>query len=435
MDILQYYSEGNKKFRFSTFVEDLKEDIAAHSLEIDVAGDNDWKALKEAWSSILKRFKTQNADVESRSLPSEDVFAFSTDTKISNIIYKQAVEAARCKLNYTNDLSKQDLLYFRILDFSLKKEANPLLTVFNKTDYDRFKAEFTTKIPISTYVGNTSKSYLARVEGTENKKQMIKLIKEEVMAEALGAEGDETVLCHSYFFGLCNEDSYLYFVLSPMFKNLLLNNPRNCLIFGETNLKAKAIEVNRYLDDDERRFSGPKIDLIIKDKKYNLEIMTVEVSGPPQKVNQTHFLEDRNKTAKNLKAMFKQIVSRMEVPSVTLIRKLKLYGLQFYQNEVFIYSLSKPCDYSNVFVKDSQFSVLGESSISKQSMPTFFKNFPAISHLIEATHVGLDEIFSIDENQEVLEESSEDPSPHVSPRKKNKKQVLKKSRTLSVFLL
>ncbi|KAG1077741.1 hypothetical protein G6F42_024647 [Rhizopus arrhizus] len=118
--------------------------------------------------------------------------------------------------------------------------------------------------------------------------------------------------------------------------------------------------------------------------------------------------------------MFKQIVSRMEVPSVTLIRKLKLYGLQFYQNEVFIYSLSKPCDYSNVFVKDSQFSVLGESSISKQSMPTFFKNFPAISHLIEATHVGLDEIFSIDENQEVLEESSEDPSPHVLPRKKTK---------------
>ncbi|KAL7315077.1 hypothetical protein PS15m_006575 [Mucor circinelloides] len=254
---------------------------------------------------------------------------------------------------------------------------------------------------------------------------MIKLIKEEVMAvgDTKGSQRKLWVLKVMKLFyvtltslDFANEDSYLYFVLSPMFKNLLLNNPRNCLIFGETNLKAKAIEVNRYLDDDERRFSGPKIDLIIKDKKYNLEIMTVEVSGPPQKVNQTHFLEDRNKTAKNLKAMFKHIVSRMEVPSVTLIRKLKLYGLQFYQNEVFIYSLSKPCDYSYVFVKDLQFSVLGESSISKQSMPTFLKNFPAISHLIEATHVGLDEIFSIDENQEVLE----DPSPHVSPRKKTK---------------
>lgn len=64
MDILQYYSEGNKKFHFSTFVADLKDDIVTQSLEVDVAGDDDWKALKEAWFSILKRFKTRNADVE-----------------------------------------------------------------------------------------------------------------------------------------------------------------------------------------------------------------------------------------------------------------------------------------------------------------------------------------------------------------------------------
>lgn len=76
---------------------------------------------------------------------------------------------------------------------------------------------------------------------------------------------------------------------------------------------AEAIEVNRYLDDDKRSFTGPKVDLIIKDKKYDLEIMIVEVSGPPRKVNRTHFLEDRNKTAKNLKAMFKHIVLKMEV--------------------------------------------------------------------------------------------------------------------------
>ncbi|KAI7899826.1 uncharacterized protein BX663DRAFT_175385 [Cokeromyces recurvatus] len=328
-----------------------------------------------------------------------------------------------------------NLLYFRILDFSLKKEVNPLLTVFNETDYNRFKAEFTTKIPISAYAGNTSKRYLTRVEGTENKKQMIKLIKEEVMtiSDTKNSQKKLWVLKVMKLFyvtltssDFANEDSYLYFVLSPIFKNLLLNHPRNCLIFGEVNLKAKAIEVNRYLDEDERSFTGPKIDLIIKDKKYNLEIMIVEVSGPPQKVNRTHFLEDRNKIAKNLKAMFKHIVSKMEVLSVTLIRKLKLYGLQFYNNKVFIYSLSKPCVYSYVFVKDFEFSTLGEFSILKQSMPTFFKNFSAISHLIEATHDVLDEIFSIDENQEVLEESSEDPSPHVSPRKKQKARAEEK---------
>ncbi|KAG1141229.1 hypothetical protein G6F36_015727 [Rhizopus arrhizus] len=54
-------------------------------------------------------------------------------------------------------------------------------------------------------------------------------------------------------------------------------------------------------------------------------------------------------------------------------------------------------------------------------MPTFFKNFTAISHLIEATYVILDYMFStVDKTQNILEEDNEDPSPHVSPRKKRK---------------
>jgi hypothetical protein len=54
-------------------------------------------------------------------------------------------------------------------------------------------------------------------------------------------------------------------------------------------------------------------------------------------------------------------------------------------------------------------------------MPTFFKNFTAISHLTEATYVILDDMFStVDETQDLLEEDNEDPSPHVSPRKKQK---------------
>ncbi|CEP15717.1 hypothetical protein [Parasitella parasitica] len=159
---------------------------------------------------------------------------------------------------------------FHILDFSLKKEVNLLLTVFSETDYKRFKAEFTTKMPVVAYLGNTSKSYLTRFEGAENKKQMIKLIKKEAMA------------------------------------------------VGDTG-------VNRYLDDDERSFTGPKINLIIKDKKYDLKFMIVEVSSPPQKT------------------MFKHIASKMEVPSVTLITNLKLYGLQIYNNKAFIHLWNLHC--------------------------------------------------------------------------------------------
>lgn len=97
---------------------------------------------------------------------------------------------------------------------------------------------------------------------------------------------------------------------------------------------------------------------IIKDAKYDIEITVVEVSGPSNKISQTHFLEDRNKICKNLKAMFKYIVSKMEVPSITLIKKLRLFGLQFYDDQVYVYSFCKPCNHSYVFVQDLKFPCL-----------------------------------------------------------------------------
>ncbi|KAG2209255.1 hypothetical protein INT47_005547 [Mucor saturninus] len=43
-----------------------------------------------------------------------------------------------------------------------------------------------------------------------------------------------------------NEDTFLYFVLSPVLNNLLRINSRTALLFGETNLKSKAAEINRH---------------------------------------------------------------------------------------------------------------------------------------------------------------------------------------------
>lgn len=163
--------------------------------------------------------------------------------------------------------------------------------------------------------------------------------------------------------------------------------------------------------------------MIIKNEKYNLEIMIVEVSGPPHKVNRTHFLEDRNKIAKNLKAMLKHIVCKMEVPSVTLIKKIKLFGIQLYKDTVYIYSLSKPCNDSYALMKELEFPALGQYSVLHQSMPTFLKNFSAIGNLILTTNALLDEVFAIDSTQEILEENIEDPSPHFSPHKKQKLRV------------
>lgn len=67
-----------------------------------------------------------------------------------------------------------------------------------------------------------------------------------------------------------NEDTYIHFTYFLIFKSLLCNNPRTCLLFGETNLKAKTAEVNQCLGDEERRISEPKIGPIIKGEKYLL---------------------------------------------------------------------------------------------------------------------------------------------------------------------
>ncbi|KAI9353946.1 hypothetical protein BD770DRAFT_412389 [Pilaira anomala] len=92
-------------------------------------------------------------------------------------------------------------------------------------------------------------------------------------------------------------------IFTSCLPQFLKHTPVFLFFFGETSLKAKSVEVNRYLFDDDRRFAGPKIDLIVRDNKYDMEIMIIEVSGPPSKVNQTHYIEDRNKTCKNPKTI------------------------------------------------------------------------------------------------------------------------------------
>lgn len=145
------------------------------------------------------------------------------------------------------------------------------MNIFDEVDYKRFKNEFTTKVPVSRSLANFAKGYVARVDKAGNKKQMIKALKQEVLDSAYRKLWILKVLKLFYVFldpsNFVNGDSYLYFILAPILKPLLLQDTRNRLVFGESNLKVKAVEINRYLDDDERRFAGPKIDVVLIDNK------------------------------------------------------------------------------------------------------------------------------------------------------------------------
>lgn len=83
-------------------------------------------------------------------------------------------------------------------------------------------------------------------------------------------------------------------------------------------------------NDDERAQSGPKIDKIMSLKMQKLAISVSEISGPNIKTNKSHFLGDRVKIAKNMKAMINHIEEISPTPNKSALKRIKLYSLQFY---------------------------------------------------------------------------------------------------------
>lgn len=146
------------------------------------------------------------------------------------------------------------------------------MKAIGERDYARFKTKFTTKLQQSTAAGKSCKHILIRIEKAADKRKSLKIEKEQVLGWKEDANKKRTIwilkIMKLFYFNLkpvdfANEDSYLYFVLSPIFKSLFLDDDLICLLFGESNLKAKANEINRYLGDEERRFTDPKIDIIV----------------------------------------------------------------------------------------------------------------------------------------------------------------------------
>ncbi|CAO3641579.1 unnamed protein product [Mucor fragilis] len=81
------------------------------------------------------------------------------------------------------------------------------------------------------------------------------------------------------------------------------------LVCGEKSLRCAAKRTNKKLYDEERRASGPNIDIIFRDVVNNEDLAILELSGPINKANHTHFLEDQNKIAVNSKHTLKTLIN------------------------------------------------------------------------------------------------------------------------------
>ncbi|KAL9537497.1 hypothetical protein MBANPS3_011725 [Mucor bainieri] len=141
---------------------------------------------------------------------------------------------------------------------------------------------------------------------------------------------------------------------------------------GEKSLRGAAKRLNAKLYDEQRRESGPNIDIIFARGSCQQEVAIMELSGPVDKQNHTHFLEDRVKIAINLKHMLKFLIKSMPHCSLNYIQALKLYGFQIHYGIFYIYSMRTYDSDRFTFNLEHKFSVpLNEDTIEANS-PGFF---------------------------------------------------------------
>ncbi|CAG8614744.1 27928_t:CDS:2 [Dentiscutata erythropus] len=69
--------------------------------------------------------------------------------------------------------------------------------------------------------------------------------------------------------------------------------------------------------------------MIIKLSKLDLEISVTEITGSSLNPDHSHFVEDRNKIAKNLKIIL-NFIHKTYSGNFQLFHKIKVYGVQIY---------------------------------------------------------------------------------------------------------
>ncbi|CAG8619407.1 7741_t:CDS:10, partial [Paraglomus occultum] len=200
-------------------------------------------------------------------------------------------------------------------------------------------------------------------------------------------------------------------------KNLTLKLMK---ILGEKTLKASAIVINRSQKDHCRRVGGSKIDAIIKLAEINLEFVLIEVSGTPCDLDHTHYVGDRKKIAKNLKIILNFI--RTTYPgSFEAFRRIKVFGIQIYDNKFYIYSMSMPFARIYYFKLEMEFECPAISFTLFKALPKFISDLwevqDAILSSIETITVYMASTADSDDNDDQVDPVTKSPSKKRTRKK------------------
>ncbi|KAL7320240.1 hypothetical protein PS15m_000149 [Mucor circinelloides] len=328
-------------------------------------------------------------------------------------------------LRHAPDFHKKDLLCYSIIDLvsSKKQSVHKALTT---AQIEKCKQDYKSNFFVSEEASLFTKKIMKRAKSTslkqalKNTKNAINLQPDtplkaqthaickivKTFAAALENNGNKLN-------GSCNETKYTFFFLYPVIKHLLYSAPFNFKL-GESHLQC-AIKTT---DDDEAADAGPKIDIIMSHKENGLALSVVEVSGPNYKTNKNHFVGDRNKITKNLKAILRQIQKTCSAPDIVAFKKIKVYGLQVYKNKLYIYSLSQISFSYYLFILEKTIEIPSSPGLLYQQLPGFLASISYLVNIYEDMNANIMKFFD-DSNTHAMPiySNSEASTPNVSPKK------------------
>ncbi|KAI8636888.1 hypothetical protein BD408DRAFT_425416 [Parasitella parasitica] len=258
---------------------------------------------------------------------------FKTGLPFDFLTVKNDIRLWRDAAQRVDKLSKQDLLYYGTTDFTNKSPKSAIKAIL-KENFTVFKNHFE-----KLYVSNHD------IECT---------IKIEKLSELMNDQFKDGT--NSFKDDYINERHYIACFVYPLVQIILHDVSRQQIRqrWGEAKLSCSKQEENRALDDDDRRSSGANIDAIIDLKQLNnMEFVIVEVTGGPTGNHHEHFLEDKNKLAKNLKTILKFIIS-LRPDLALLVPSLKLFGIQIYMNEIHVYSINSPINNMYIYREEKK---------------------------------------------------------------------------------
>ncbi|RGB24171.1 hypothetical protein C1646_726742 [Rhizophagus diaphanus] len=107
--------------------------------------------------------------------------------------------------------------------------------------------------------------------------------------------------------------------------------------------------------------------------ELDLEISVLEVLGSPTCLDHTHYIGDRNKIAKMLKIILNYIKINC-LGCYEDFRRIKVYGIQVYNHNFYIYSMCLPFAGIYYFKLEKKFSCLTMMFSLFKELPKFASN-------------------------------------------------------------